>query len=141
MSETPVYSRRTGTCLCGKVKVTAARASNQVGICHCGMCRKRSGGPLFAIDCGSDVSFEGQNYITKFNSSAWADRGFCNQCGANLFYHLKPKNQYIMPAGLFDDDKDFELHHEIFIDNKPSYYDFKNSTIKITGAEVFAKSK
>lgn len=141
MSNEPSFSKRSGTCLCGKVKVIASKVSSQVGVCHCTMCRKRTGGPLFAVDCGTEVSFEGGNHISRYASSAWAERGFCNYCGSNLFYFLKPKNQYILSAGLFDDESGFELHHEIFIDSKPRYYDFKNETVKMTGAEVFAKAK
>jgi hypothetical protein len=133
-------SKKTGSCLCKKVSITAGSVSPKVGVCHCGMCRKRTGGPLLAVDCGTDVMFSGEENIARYSSSAWAERGFCKSCGTNLFYFLKPKKQYIIPCGIFDDDNDFTLHHEIFIDDKPAYYDFRNDTIRMTGAEVFAKS-
>lgn len=115
--------------------------SKSVGACHCGMCRKWSGGPLLAIDCGSDVSFDEQDKgnISVYNSSDWAERGFCNQCGSHLYYRLKESNQYMVPAGLFDDDSAFVFDHQVFIDNKPSYYYFANETSEMTGEEAFAK--
>ncbi len=137
----PQFSQRKGQCLCAKVKVTANKASNKVGVCHCGMCRKRGGGPLFAIDCGTEVSFEGKDNIVSYSSSPWAERGFCKNCGTNLFYRLKDSNRHILPAGLFDSSDGLEFDHEIFIDEKPRYYDFKNATTKMTGAEVFAQAK
>lgn len=50
-----------GNCLCGAVQFSAKQASNHVGACHCGMCRKWGGGPLMAVDCGTAVSFEGED--------------------------------------------------------------------------------
>ncbi|NOZ54417.1 MAG: GFA family protein [Gammaproteobacteria bacterium] len=128
-----------GRCLCGATQISVKNMSKNVGACHCGMCRKWGGGPLLAVDCGSDVSFNDKGTISVYNSSDWAERGFCNQCGSHLFYRLKESNQYIMPAGLFDDDSMFVFDHQIFIDKKPSYYCFANETSDMTGAEVFAK--
>jgi len=128
-----------GHCLCGKVKVTANTMSHSVGSCHCGMCRRWTGGPLMAVDCGSEVIFEGQDNIKIYDSSAWAERGFCASCGNHLFYRLKQNNQYIMPAGIFDNDENLVFDHQIFIDEKPNYYCFSNETQNMTGAEVFAK--
>ena len=92
-----------------------------------------------AVDCGVDVTFDGGGNISVFNSSDWAERGFCNKCGSHLFYRLKESNQYVMPLGLFDDDIPFVFDHQIFIDEKPSFYEFANETSDMTGAEVFAK--
>jgi len=102
------------------------------------MCRKWTGGPLLTVDCGSEVSFEGKENISSFDSSDWAERGFCNKCGSHLYYRLKQKNQYAVPVGLFDDGKELVFDHQIFIDEKPSFYCFSNPTKNMTGAEVFA---
>jgi len=128
-----------GSCLCGAIEVTARHLSKDVGACHCSMCRKWSGGPLLAVDGGTDVSFAGEENISLFDSSDWAERAFCGKCGTHLFYKLKQSGQYIVPAGLFEDDKRFVFEHQIFIDEKPAYYRFANETRDMTGAEVFAK--
>jgi len=44
-----------------------------------------------------------------------------------------------MPVGLFDDDAVFVFDHQVFIDEKPSFYCFANETHDMTGPEVFAK--
>ena len=129
----------TGKCLCGAIQVSAAKLSESVGTCHCETCRKWGGGPLFAVDCGTEVSFQGEDNIGVFDSSEWADRGFCKTCGTHLFYRLKQNQQYIMAAGLFGDDQSFVFDHQVFIDEKPAYYDFANKTENMTGAELFAK--
>ncbi len=127
-----------GGCLCGGVSIAAKAEKKSIGVCHCSMCRKWTGGPLVTIECGTDVSFTGEDNVSVFNSSAWAERGFCKQCGSHLFYRLKEANKYTMPAALFSGVDDFVFDHQIFIDEKPPYYDFANDTEKITGAEIFA---
>ncbi|GEM_PF-4418387 len=77
-----------GNCLCGAIRITAININNNVGACYCGMCRKWGGGPLMAVNCGTNVSFEGEDNISVFNSSDWAERGFCKKCGSHLFYRL-----------------------------------------------------
>ena len=91
------------------------------------------------VDCGADVEFDGGDSISVFESSEWADRGFCKQCGSHLFYRLKHTQQYMIPVGLFDDDSGLVFDHQVFIDEKPSFYSFANTTSDMTGAEVFAK--
>ncbi len=130
---------RTGSCLWGDVKINATAADNTVGACHCSKCRKWGGGPFLSIDCGPGVNFDGDENISVFNSSEWAERGFCKNCGTHLFYRLKGNGQYIMPLGLFEDDGNFVFDHQIFIDEKPECYSFANETLMMTGAEVFEK--
>ncbi|MFK7996169.1 MAG: GFA family protein [Granulosicoccus sp.] len=127
-----------GSCLCKSVNISVSVASSSVGACHCSSCRKWGGGPLLAIDCGTEVTIDTETSITVFNSSEWAERGFCTRCGTHLFYRLKENQQYSMPAGIFDDVHSLNFDHQIFIDEKPEYYDFNNDTKNMTGAEVFA---
>lgn len=123
-----------GKCLCGAVEVESPDHS-EIGLCHCSMCRRWTGGPMFAVHCGPDVRFAGQA-PARYQSSDWAERGFCPTCGTHLFYHLLPSDEYILTAGLFQ-DRDFTLSSEIFIDEKPAYYELKNDTRKMTGQQVF----
>lgn len=127
-----------GKCLCGSVELTVEYSSNEVAACHCEMCRNWSGGPMLAIDCTDAVTISGEENVTRFSSSEWAERGFCNKCGTHLFYYLKPNGHYHLPVGLLKSEEDYNLTHQIFIDEKPSFYDFKNETINMTGPEVFA---
>ncbi len=127
-----------GGCICGAVRFTVADAETEVGICHCATCRRWSGGILFAIDCGDRVTFSGEENIATFRSSDWAERGFCKVCGASLFYRLIETCGLHMAAGAFDDQSPLILRRQIFIDEKPGYYDIANETEIMTGAETFA---
>jgi len=75
------------------------------------MCRKWGGGPLMAVDCGSDVSFNSTQNISAYDSSDWAQRGFCKNCGSHLLYRLKQSQQYHIAAGLFEDNSNFIFDH------------------------------
>lgn len=130
--------RRTGGCLCGAVRFVVEKAGSEVDACHCSMCRRWAGGPIIALDCGDAISFEGADSITRYRSSDWAERGFCKLCGSSLFYRLLQDGRYAVSAGAFDDQTDFTLSGEIFIDDKPKYYDFAGDRCRMTGAEVFA---
>lgn len=132
-------NRAIGKCLCGEVTFSAGSRSNHVGACHCDMCVHWVGGPLMTVDCGSDVNITGEQRITRYSSSDWAERGFCKECGSHLFYFLKSTGQYFIPAGLFDDNEDMVFDHQIFIDVKPKYFDFANTTKNKTRAEMFAQ--
>lgn len=129
----------TGSCLCGAVRFIAKNKGTSVGACHCQICTKWSGGPLFGVDCGCDVFFEGNENISVFSSSAWAERGFCKNCGSHLFYKLKENNQFFIPPGLFQNSESLVFDHQMFIEEKPSFYHFANETKNMTGEEVFAQ--
>lgn len=126
-----------GACLCGGVRITAKIEGMSIGVCHCAMCRKWGGGPLFAVECKGAVNFEGEEHITVFSSSEWAERGFCQRCGTHLFYRLKQNVHYAIPVGLFEHDERWKFTEQIFIDQKPAFYSFSQTTRNLTGQEVF----
>jgi len=128
---------RRGHCLCGQVVITAKKASSEVGACHCKTCRRWGGGPFMEIECGTEVDFEGEGNISVFDSSKWAERGFCRNCGTHLFYRLKESGQHMIPVGLFEDAADLVFEGQVFIDEKPAYYEFSNKTKNLTGEELF----
>jgi len=128
-----------GHCLCGAVRFTVKDMNTSVDACHCGMCRRWGGGPLMFVDCGADVTFEGEENITVYDSSDWAERGFCKKCGSHLFYRLKQANAYQMLVGQFIAQENFQFDLQVYIDRKPAFYDFANKTREMTEAEVIEK--
>ncbi len=127
----------TGKCLCGAVRYTAKLENRNVSACHCGMCRQWSGGPLFAI-FSSTMDIADKSSLGIYQSSDWAERAFCKQCGTPLYYHLLGKDFYEISVETLDDKKDLNFDTQIFVDDKPGYYDFANATKKMTGAEIIA---
>lgn len=129
---------KTGTCLCGKVSIEVKDFHSEVGACHCSMCRKWSSGPLMTVEGGTseNITIKNEHLVTKYKSSEWAERGLCSCCGSNLFYHLLAMDTYNIPIGLFEDKEGTELSLEVYYDQKPNYYSFKNDTKKLTEADI-----
>jgi hypothetical protein len=127
-----------GRCLCGAVRFSAIPKGDEVGACHCSMCRKWTAGPFFAMECGGSVTIEGDSNLARYRSSELAERMFCKQCGTSLFYKIVGKDFYVVSAEAFDEPGRFRFTTQIFIDEKPAYYEFANRTKNMTGAEVFA---
>ncbi|MCA1244297.1 GFA family protein [Stappia stellulata] len=127
----------TGRCMCGAVEISGVADGPKAGACHCDMCRRWSSGPYFEVTC-SDVVFQGEDSITRFRSSDWAERGFCATCGSNLFYHIVDSDEYQIAAGLLDQQSDLCLTLQVFTDSKPPFYTLADKTETMTGAEVFA---
>jgi hypothetical protein len=128
-----------GHCLCGAVTVRGTPVRQNVEACHCTMCRQWGGSALLGVQFGSEVEIEGEEQVARYQSSKWAERGFCRRCGSNLFYLYLPADNYFFAAGLFPDDALLALSEEIFIDEKPDYYDFAGERERLTGPEVMAK--
>ena len=128
-----------GSFLCGAVTVEINPPTNTFDACHCSMCRKWAGGPVMTVEGGDHPHITGKDAITVYSSSEWAERGFCKHCGTHLFYRLKNSNFCNFSAGLFKEVENFKFHVQIFVDSKPSSYEFANQTEMMTEAEVIAK--
>jgi len=129
----------TGQCLCGAVKFTAEGVETDHHACHCGMCRRWAGGSALFCAATKSVRFEGEASISRYDSSEWAQRGFCKQCGTALFYFLKPTATYMMSVGTFDEPGGFQLSRELFIDRKPPGYAFVGDHERWTEEETFTR--
>lgn len=128
-----------GRCLCGAVTFSVEHVEPEHGACHCGMCRRWAGGSPFFAAPSQGVKFGSEESIGRYESSEWAERGFCKKCGTLLFYFLKPKQAYMMSVGAFEDNAGFELVREIFIDRKPPGYALAGDHPRWTEAETMAR--
>jgi hypothetical protein len=128
-----------GSCLCGAVQVSVELEKSTFDACHCRICRKWAGGPALSIDAGKNLSFTGEENIAVYDSSTWAQRGFCKQCGTHLFYRLKNAPYTNLPLGLLDGLDQLKMQTQLFVDSKPTCYDFANATEMLTEADILAK--
>ena len=109
----------TGRCLCGAVTYTAQDVEQEFKACHCGMCRRWSGGPAFAVSTQVAWEFGGEENIRRYDSSPVGGTGFLRRgCGSNLFYRLKPGGTPILWMGTLDDQAGCRLVGEIYVDAK-----------------------
>ncbi len=90
------------------------------------------------MQCGTDVTVEGQEFVTEFDSSPWAKRAFCSSCGTHLYARFKQTNSINVPVGLFPEVPELTMSMQYFSDLKPKYYCFSNNTEEMTEAEIMA---
>ena len=110
----------TGHCLCGAVTITVAGAHEpRTGACHCRMCQRWTGGLFLCFQAdASAVTVTGE--VTRYRSSAFAERAFCPRCGSHLWFNDvedggEPLSYELMP-GLFDAVRSWPLRSEIYVD-------------------------
>ena len=131
---------RSGGCLCGAVRFTAAPPKADVGVCHCGMCGRWTGGPFLGVRCRDTVKMvSDDDHFSVYASSEWGERVFCKTCGSTLFWRMRNGSDTEVAFGAFDDPAPFGLRKEIFLDVKPATYTFADKTEKKTGAELMAE--
>jgi hypothetical protein len=127
-----------GHCLCQKVLISIPKVSEIVTACHCKMCQRFFGSSVLYLDGLKSEEFAifGES-IKVYQSSAWAERAFCDNCGSSLYYHsLEDDDFYYFPVGLFDDLSQAVLKNEIFYDCKPDFYHFAEKTVKTKSNEI-----
>jgi hypothetical protein len=131
-------SRKSGRCQCAAVTFIAEKVPPEISVCHCRMCQRMSGG-IFVTTPARGVKFDGEENVAVYRSSAWAERGFCSKCGTQLFYRILDSDEYDMCVGTFDDQSEFVLSLEIFIDRKPDAYALAGEHTRLTEAETLEK--
>lgn len=132
--------KASGHCLCKSVKFSFKLKNKHFDACHCLMCRNWGGGPALTVGSEGNVVLEGEENISLYDSSQWAERGFCKICGSHLFYRLKDKslNFCNFNLGTLENHQDFEFTAQIYVDAKPDNYAFANETKMMTEKEVLA---
>lgn len=134
-----------GGCMCGAVRFAAANAPETYAICHCEMCRRWAGSAFLEVSIPEgDVTWTGAEHIATRQSSDWAERAWCAQCGSTLYYRVTADTawagKYDIALGLFDDPSAFRLSSEIYIDHKPASFAFVDQDHEtLTRAECVAK--
>lgn len=132
-----------GRCLCGAVTFEAEPSDTESHACHCEMCRHWTGSAMIAVAVPGDaMHFDDTARIRTFQSSTWAERAWCDHCGACLYYRITVEGPlhgiYHVPIGLLERPDDFALTSEIYIDRKPSSYAFAGETKQMTAEETEA---
>ncbi|MEL7686156.1 GFA family protein [Citromicrobium bathyomarinum] len=129
-----------GHCLCGAVRITLDNPAPEIEICQCDMCR-RWAGSFYSAQTGSDVQVSGEDTVTVYRSSEWAERAFCSGCGSNLWFRFLPTGSRSFSAGLFDAAARHGIEKEIFVDERADWCRIEGDHPRQTGAEVIAEAK
>ena len=116
-------ARYQGGCLCGAVKFRIYGPMRQIINCHCGQCRRTHGNyAAYSSVEKSKFKFILDTGLKWFRSSDKAKRGFCQECGASLFYERIGEKNISIAAGMLDSTAGLKTISHIFMNDKPDYY-------------------
>lgn len=102
------------------------------------MCQRWASGPFLSASV-EKVEFQGEENLTRYRSSEWAERAFCSICGSNLYFRVLKLDNVEMCVGVFDDKEGLVLSSEIFVDRKPDSYAFAGDHPRLTEKEALEK--
>ncbi|KAF1812185.1 hypothetical protein P152DRAFT_458588 [Eremomyces bilateralis CBS 781.70] len=119
----------TGSCLCGKVKISYSGEPVAQALCHCGDCKKISGGThsINHVIVSDDFAVTGdpKQFTKTADSGKSIISHFCGDCGSTLFRtggSFGPA--HIVKAGVLDTPGVLEKGKpvsELFAPQRPSW--------------------
>lgn len=129
-----------GQCLCGAVTIELRDAHQEIDVCHCSMCQHWTGSMYAGIE-GEDFTITGEDQVSTYRSSEWAERAFCKTCGSSLWYKFLPTDNRTFLAGLFDLPPGLPIKQQIFVDEKPDWFDIAQKSPMKTGTQIIAEAQ
>lgn len=111
----------TGSCLCGACTYGTDAEPIDVRACHCTLCQKATGAPLYArVKVPLDsVTISGP--VGWHHSSTELERGFCTRCGTSLFSKRASANQIGLTMGSLDNPDRFEPGDQIWVSKRQAW--------------------
>lgn len=94
----------TGGCLCGRCRYRVDADPVAVGLCHCDMCKKATGGPFAVLVRVKEAELHWAGAEpAAYRSSPIAVRGFCPHCGTPLYLNYDRDYYLRLTVGSLDD--------------------------------------
>ena len=111
------------SCLCGGIKLKTQGYHRNVQNCHCIQCMKTHGHHAAYTNVEErNVKFLKKRTLKWFKSSKRAKRGFCNKCGASLFFKIIGAKTISIASGMFNKPIKLKTTMNIFVKGKSDYY-------------------
>ena len=123
----------TANCLCGSIRFKTKDHHRDIHNCHCIQCMKTHGhhAAYTAIKL-ENIKFLKKKTLKWFKSSKRAKRGFCNKCGASMFFKVKESKNIHIAAGMFNKPVKLKTELNIFVKGKLEYYKLDNRLLKFS---------
>ena len=112
-----------GSCCCGAVRFSVAKAPSMMATCHCARCRK-VGAATFVFVAREDFSLtHGREEINFYQPEEGYryTRSFCARCGTALGEIGGEGESFPVPANCFDDPLDLTVRFHEFVAEKPDW--------------------
>lgn len=114
----------TGNCLCGAVQMTIRGPMADIGICHCGQCRRWHGdAPAYSRAAWAQIDLVGEEHLHWYRSSDIARRGSCKICGSSMFWERSGGDAVSIAAGCLNPPTGLRAREHIFVADKGDYCD------------------
>ncbi len=115
-----------GGCLCGGVRYQITGPRRDIIVCHCENCRRTHGhvAAYTSVD-QADLQLISEQSLQWFHDqSPNTYRGFCNRCGASLFWDARDGNNKIaVAAGTLDDASSLKTIGHVYVSEAGGYYE------------------
>src|SRR5436190_850558 len=133
----PIFEPRArGRCLCGAVQFEVRGPLRPVVACHCEMCRRTSGHHVAATACRREhFRLIEEGGLRWYRSSETARRGFCQQCGSNLFWEPTNGTHVSIMAGTLDQPTGLSTAAHIYAGIAGDYYRICDDAPRHEGGE------
>ena len=118
----------TGRCECGSVTFELRGELRNSVACHCKQCRRTSGHYWSATQVDdAALHITNDSTLKWYRSSDVAIRGFCNACGASLFWRKDGEGRTSIGTGTLDDPTGIKTEKHIFTADKGDYYEIADN--------------
>ncbi len=114
-----------GGCLCGGVRYRLTGPARDILNCHCTNCRRTHGhvAAYTAVKRSELELSQAETLSWYHDESPGTDRGFCNRCGASLFWDPRDdSNRISISAGTLDHSRGLSTVGHVFVGEAGSYY-------------------
>ena len=107
------------SCLCGGIQLKTQGYHRDIRNCHCMQCMKTHGhhAAYTAVKL-ENIKFYKKKTLKWFRSSKEAKRGFCNKCGASMFFRSIGSKDIHIAAGMFNKPVRLITEMNIIVKNK-----------------------
>ena len=141
-----------GRCLCGAVTWLSSGPVIRKLVCHCADCQRATSSPFTAF-VGLDpdtVQWDGE--VNHYESSAGSYRGFCQACGARLYFRSeKWPGEIHIHAATLDDPGSYRPDAQVVMRSQapwlealekcPSHHDFQAAPSDKSGGAIPTPTK
>lgn len=118
-----------GGCLCGGVRYEIIGPRRNVINCHCQNCRRTHGHiAAYTSVHQSDLNITSRQTLQWYHDQSpdtW--RGFCNRCGASLFWDARDgSNKMAIAAGSLDASSELKTIGHVYVSEAGQYYEIND---------------
>ncbi|KAF7536086.1 hypothetical protein G7054_g4813 [Neopestalotiopsis clavispora] len=137
---------RTGSCLCGAIKVKVAGEPVFTNLCHCIDCQKATGSLFIACATFSvaDVEYAcapadamAEYQCLKTTTGSLLSRFFCRMCGSTVKNEsAAARGKFVtVPLGILDDKSGLKPKYELFCANREDWFGDFDGVPRANGME------